>query len=265
MARFGESKDIYFIFFVVPCFLFYTFNPISALEQSDIEKMLEYPHVPGELLVRFSPKDSGIQKSGFDKIQVLSTLGSAKIEESYQIVPGLSLVKLSPGQSVENALSIYNQTEGILHAQPNYIYEPSTIFPNDARFSEQWNMYNAGQAVYYYALEYDLDGKSGADVDSPETWRIIDTSEIVVAVIDSGIDYNHPDLHENIWNNPIEEPNDANDDGYPGIQGVDDDGDGLIDEDSEGNEPGDPNYTNDLANDDDENGYNNDFYGYDFA
>jgi len=227
--------------------------------------MLEHPYVQGELLVRFAPKETGVQKNVLEKKQILSTLGNAAIEESYNIVPGLSLVKLPPGQTVEEALIIYNQTENILHAQPNYIYEPLTIFPNDARFSEQWNMYNAGQAAYYYALEYDLDGESGADVEALEAWRIIDTSEIVVAVIDSGIDYNHPDLKDNIWRNPIEEPNDANGDGYPGIQGVDDDGDGLIDEDSEGNEPGDPNYTNDLVNDDDENGYEDDIYGYVFA
>jgi len=68
------------------------------------------------------------------------------------------------------------------------------------------------------------------------------------------------------------DPNDANGDGYPGIAGIDDDGDGLIDEDSQGNsrylEDGitpNPAYTNDIPGDDDENGYVDDIYGFDFA
>jgi len=265
MKRFGVSREIYITFFLLLVFFFYDYKSILALEQTDIKQMLEYPYVPGELLVRFAPTESGVQKSSFETSQILSTLGSVKIEENYKIVSGLSLVKLPPGQSVENALSIYNQTEGILHAQPNYIYKTNSILPNDAKFSEQWNMYNAGQAVYLDILEYDLDGQADADIDAPEAWRIMDANDFVVAVIDSGVDYNHPDLSDNMWRNPNEDPNDANDDGYPGIAGFDDDGDGLIDEDSARNEPGDPNYTNDLVNDDDENGFNDDIYGYDFS
>ncbi|MEO0294340.1 MAG: hypothetical protein ABIN61_09005 [candidate division WOR-3 bacterium] len=48
---------------------------------------------------------------------------------------------------------------------------------------------------------------------------------------------------------------DSNNDGFPGVRGVDDDGDGLIDEDSRGRQPGESGYTNDLAEDDDEDGY----------
>lgn len=49
-------------------------------------------------------------------------------------------------------------------------------------------------------------------------------------------------------------PGDMNDDDYPGIRGVDDDGDGLVDEDSAGRQPGDPGYSNDMSADDDEDG-----------
>ena len=159
-------------------------------------------------------------------------------------------------------MQIYNSREDILYAEPDYEITLDSIDPNDTYFNDLWGMHNTGQTG----------GTSGADIDAPEAWEIIyDANDIVVAVIDSGVDYNHPDLVDNMWINYLEEPNDANDDGYPGIGGVDDDGDGLIDEDSQDRsrfladgETEDPNWTNDLFEDDDENGYANDKYGYDF-
>jgi subtilisin family serine protease len=140
-------------------------------------------------------------------------------------------------------------------------------------------------AVPDVALEVDLCGSSEADVldrvepndeyfpqqwhldmiRAPEAWVLTQGDpNIVVAVIDNGFDIEHPDLVENIWRNPIEQPGDGNGDGAPGLAGMDDDGDGLIDEDSNNLQPGEPNYTNDLVNDDDENGFVDDIHGWNF-
>ncbi len=110
-------------------------------------------------------------------------------------------------------------------------------------------------------------------VDMPDAWDITTgTNQIILAIIDYGFQIAHEDLDGNVWVNSSEDDGDGvpefvpiaqggdlgdlNGDGFPGIMGVDDDGDGLIDEDSQGREPGDPNYTNDLKDDDDENGFN---------
>ncbi len=83
--------------------------------------------------------------------------------------------------------------------------------PNDPQFSTQWNLRNIGQSG----------GTSDADVDADEAWDITGGDpSIVVAVIDSGTEYFHPDLAANIWNNSGEIPN----------NGVDDDGNGFIDD-----------------------------------
>ena len=93
---------------------------------------------------------------------------------------------------------------------------------------------------------------------------------VVLAVIDSVVDYDHEDLANNIWNNDDEFIGDYNGDGCPGNCYEDDDRDGLIDEDSHGcgrdgfDINGDPcRYENDLIDDDDENGYSDDFVGWD--
>ncbi|MBI5675237.1 MAG: S8 family serine peptidase [Nitrospirae bacterium] len=133
---------------------------------------------------------------------------------------------------------------------------PAQLIPNDTYFfPNQWGMHNTGDYAYGYPDN---------DIDAPEAWSITypggnipeGSKNVVIAVIDTGIDYNHSDLVGNIWTNLKEQLGDYNDDGCPGVCGADDDGDGLIDEALK--VPGI------LAFDDDENGYPDDIKGYDF-
>ena len=90
------------------------------------------------------------------------------------------------------------------------------ITPNDYFFELQWNLENTGQSNPYSG-----EGTPDCDIDASEAW-VMETgnSDIIIAVIDSGIDYNHPDLAENIWINKDEIPD--ND--------IDDDNNGYIDD-----------------------------------
>ncbi|MCH5377184.1 MAG: S8 family serine peptidase, partial [Planctomycetes bacterium] len=92
--------------------------------------------------------------------------------------------------------------------------EPLSIvgsLPNDTNLSALWGLNNTGQTG----------GAPNADIDMPDAWeRATGSSAVVVAVIDTGIDYTHPDLAENIWTNPDEVPN----------NGIDDDGNGFVDD-----------------------------------
>ncbi len=138
-------------------------------------------------------------------------------------------------------------------AEPNFLVSPEFSFtPNDPLFNQQWHLHNTGQNGA------DVD----ADVDAPKAWSNSQGDGVVIAVIDGGVDLYHEDL--NIFVNSNEELGDSNGDGFPGVKGVDDDGDGLVDEDSKGLEPGAALYTNDLINDDDENGYPDDLHGWNF-
>lgn len=151
---------------------------------------------------------------------------------------------------VESVAREYTKDPDIDFAQPNYI-ATGALVPDDP---------------YYTSTYYSKDHLWGLHkIQMEESWEVSSGEGIVVAVVDSGIDYNHEDINGNIWQNADEVIGDGNDDGYPGIQGIDDDGDGLIDEDSEGRQPGEPGYTNDLKADDDENGYVDDIQGWDFS
>jgi subtilisin family serine protease len=107
-------------------------------------------------------------------------------------------------------------------AEPNYLRWVTDV-PNDTLFTNLWGLQNTGQSVNGTA------GTAGDDIRFVPAWEMArpTTNQFVVAVIDTGVDYTHPDLAGNMWTNPGEIPN----------NGVDDDGNGYVD----------------------------DYYGYDFA
>jgi len=167
---------------------------------------------PGELLVRFAPKSDWSQKSTVEKQQILINLGGATIKRNFKIVPGACVVKLPYGLTVEAALKTFNKTAGIIYAEPNYKVKTISTFPNDPCFSQLWGMHNTGQTG----------GTEDADIDAPEAWDIsTDSNDVIVAVIDTGLDYNHSDLTNNMWSNEAE---------LNGTIGIDDDGNGKIDD-----------------------------------
>jgi subtilisin family serine protease/Ca2+-binding RTX toxin-like protein len=121
--------------------------------------------------------------------------------------------------TVEQAIEQYSQDQRIQFIEPNYTnYElAAPIIPNDPSFNSLWGLNNIGQTG----------GTVDADIDAPEAWGQLqgwgwfpNTGNAVVGVIDTGVDYNHPDLINNIWTNP----------GEIASNGIDDDGNGYIDD-----------------------------------
>lgn len=89
------------------------------------------------------------------------------------------------------------------HAEPDSLVFADTSTPNDPSFSSLWGLHNTGW----------LYGVVDADIDAPEAWAIHKGSrEVVVGVIDSGLDTSHPDLAANVWRNPNEIPGNRLDD-----------------------------------------------------
>jgi subtilisin family serine protease len=130
---------------------------------------------------------------------------------SFIDVPYLVRLRVPESVGTRTAISILRQNPNIEYAEPNLKYH---FFADDEVFPYQWALYNHEQTG----------GTDDADIDAPEAWAIFTGNpDLVVAVIDSGIDWYHEDLSNNIWHNPGEAGSQAND-------GIDNDANGYIDD-----------------------------------
>ena len=165
-------------------------------------------YVPGELLVKYKDSVRSVAAEYFRSRWRVSTL------RSFRRI-GVQHVKLPRDMTVEEALEIYRSDPDVEYAEPNYLLYGTARTPNDKFFSELWGLHNTGQPVD------GITGTADADIDAPEAWDITTGSgSVVVAVIDSGVDYNHPDLSANVWINA----------GETAGNGIDDDGNGYVDD-----------------------------------
>lgn len=152
--------------------------------------------VPGELIVAFRPGDSvatlSMQSAGMTGMS--RALGAARDGVRF------SRITLQRGVKVEQALAMYRAEPSVLAVAPNYLRYTDAI-PDDARFDEAWGLHNTGQTIsgpVYFTNNPPLG--SGADIDAPEAWdETLGSASVVVAVIDSGVDYTHPDLNDAMW------------------------------------------------------------------
>jgi subtilisin family serine protease len=153
--------------------------------------------VPGELLVRFEPRIGPARRA--------EVLRGHSARAQRRLAPaGLFLVRLDAQGGERAAAKALARERGVRYAEPNFVRRLTGI-PNDPQFPSLWGLHSA----------------SDADIDAPEAWDLtLGDANILVAVIDSGAAYDHPDLAPSIWLNLGEE--DGN--------GVDDDANGFVDD-----------------------------------
>lgn len=173
-------------------------SPGGSLTSQRIETRA--PFVPGELLVKFNVLQSKSSRL------VIETAGGQLLREFPSL--GWQQVKLPGDTDVLKAVAQYKELPGIEAVQPNYIYE-TLATSNDPRLSD---LYGLGK------------------IQAPVAWdRNTGSSNVIVAVIDTGVLYSHEDLSANMWRNPGETGLDAG-----GISrssnGVDDDRNGYVDD-----------------------------------
>src|SRR5262249_6951647 len=161
-------------------------------------------YVPDEIIVKFREGIAEYKKD-LARFRVAGTR-----KKIFKVIRGLEVVKLSRGVSVEEAMDLLRQDPHVLYAEPTYILR-HTRTPKAAWFGEMWGLNNTDQSR----------GTPDADIDAPEAWNITTgSSNVVVAILDTGIDYNHQDLAANMFRNTADCNND----------GIDNDGNGFIDD-----------------------------------
>ena len=186
-------------------------------------------HEPGELIIRTNPgtglasqDGSVIQDFGAKVLYEFDTPGGVHKSDTGEFLH----IKLPAGVSVAEAMAALAKDERVAFAEPNNTYGlPEVVegdavategaITNDPQVGSLYGLHNTGQTR----------GTADADIDAPEAWathtgRTQAQGGTLLAVIDTGIDYNHPDLQNNVWSNPGEIPGD----------GIDNDGNGVVDD-----------------------------------
>ena len=142
-------------------------------------------YVPGRMLVRWKP---GLKAAAREA--AMSPLGASRMM-LYDM--GAELVRVV-GVSVEEAVARLSQDPRVEYAEPDYLMSIDRA-PNDPRYPEQYALHNTGQTG----------GTPGADISAERAWeRFTGDPDLLIGDIDTGADYDHPDLAPNIWTNPGE-------------------------------------------------------------
>lgn len=186
---------------------------------ASLVEMVEGDYVPGEILVgielgggaeRSAIELSAPRRDPVDRIPGARTLDvltfpsttdtrRAAAVNSTEIT--VERIALPAGMSIEAARTLLLSESGVLYVEPNRIVRRAFV-PNDPYFTKQWGLFNDGQTIS--GNKGTITGTVGVDIGATNAWEINSKADIIVAMIDSGIDLQHPDLAENLWNNPGE-------------------------------------------------------------
>jgi thermitase len=176
----------------------------ATLEQVDA--------VPGEYVVRLKPN---MMKAMVNNKETMSRALGAYVKST---IPSQNIVVVTKPtfESTDSAVKTLAMNPMVDIAEPNYIYKANKL-SNDPMFETLWGLKNVGQKDPANKV-----GVAGVDIGAEQAWDITTGSDkIIVAVIDTGVDYQHPDLVDNLWVNEAEKNGQA---------GVDDDNNGVVDD-----------------------------------
>jgi subtilisin family serine protease len=192
-------------------------SPQRREDEDDAPRQADPVAVPDELIVRFEEGTSASQQ------RKAITKAGGRIEEELDSIDG-AVITTRGNRTTDEVAARLDRIDAVDFVEPNYIVKASRV-PNDLAFSRLWGLRNTGQ----------LGGTAGADISAVDAWDVITGTDATVAILDTGIDYRHPDLDGNIWANPNEvvdgADNDNNgfDDDVRGIDLVSGDSDPLDD------------------------------------
>ncbi len=144
------------------------------------------------------------------EIAALATANNATIHARIKHVFNGAVLDVGANENARAMAQQWESLPEVIHAELNQAGE-YFVTPNDPLFGSMWALNNTGQTG----------GTSDADIDAPEAWDLFnDSSNVVIAIVDSGVNYNHPDLNGSMWVNPLEIPGNF----------IDDDGNGFVDD-----------------------------------
>ena len=146
------------------------------------------PYREHELLVRFRAGTSELVKD------TISASQGARRKQKPANESGIERLELQNGRDIKTAALELLLNSQVEFAEPNFLISKEDLQPDDPQLNAQWALRNTGQNG----------GQYGSDINAATAWQTTTgSSATIIAVIDSGIDFTHPDLTNNQWTNPI--------------------------------------------------------------
>lgn len=184
--------------------------PLWRVEESVLKAQAGQPEtiqsrnimIADHVMIRLNPEVERVKLEALVQSQGLTIRKAMKM-------PGCYLVSI-PDESIAalpRLLTLLGQEKNLIrYVEPDYVVRSQQTLPNDPSFGLLWGLNNSSTPA--------------ADISAPQVWDLTTgDTQVVIGDIDTGMDYNHPDLASNIWHNTAET-----------LNGLDDDGNGYIDD-----------------------------------
>ena len=210
LNRLFQLKHITIVILSLTVFACNDVTPVKQQDNSQVRPSAYMPRVitdgaenANQILIKFKSDVGGASRS--------RALNNAGLTQSgtFSLVPGLTLAQPQPGLTVLETLNNLVSDPLVAYAEPDYLLS-AMLSVNDPDYSNQYGLNNTGQNG----------GTANADISIEAAWDTQTGADIIVAVIDSGVDYTHQDLSANMWTNVAEIPGNR----------IDDDNNGYVDD-----------------------------------
>lgn len=202
---------ILIVLIVAPLNVIGVHNINKNKRDKDFENNTNQKYITNEIIIKIkNPETKSLSIDNLNKKNKVTSIKKIFKNAENTILDNIYLLTIQENIDILEIIKKYSSHPDVIYAEPNGIPYLCSI-PDDNDFDKQWGLHNTGQNG----------GISDSDIDAPEAWDIeTGDSSIVIAMIDSGIDYNHPDLKDNLWINQDEIPD----------NNIDDDQNGYIDD-----------------------------------
>jgi thermitase len=193
------------------------FLALLIFSSANAELTFKRKYVEGEIIVKYTTNVSTEMQKNF-----IEREGGKRLRKLNS--RGFNQVKIDRKKNIKDVIAEYQSDPNVEYAQPNYIYRIKTV-PNDTYYGQQWGLKNTAQKIVTRngpdaPSSTNNPGTAGKDMDLENAWNTItNCSSVTVAVLDTGINYNHEDLSANMWNGGVTYPKH----GYDFVGSSDDD------------------------------------------
>ena len=158
-------------------------------------------YTPSRVLVKY--KEDHVNLSNVNLFSFFRELGTRfghHLSSSDVVKSGnFAVYQITDGRSIQDVISDLKKDDNVESVQPDYRLYPADLGTNDTLKNNQWGLDNTGQTITFDNGTTTV-GTSGADIDMARAWSVsTGTTEVIVAVIDTGVAYNHADLIANMW------------------------------------------------------------------